>query len=202
MNGSILALTVVAVVNTGLLLAVIVLRPRPSKAVPAPLPPPHPEIAMPQFSAEMREKLEQAAATAFTAAVEQATTRFGQDLSGTSEHLNKLIVNLTTQVVEHELEQYHKGLDDARTQAISGMAGMQQAIEQREQVGQAAIDAELAKRRAFLLERIDRKLGQAVAAYIVDTLGQGVDLGAQRGYLIDSLEAHKAELKKDFSDDV
>ena len=202
MNAYILAITALVTLNTVLIWATLVLRPRTPKAAPPPPPPPHPEPAMPQLSAAAREKLEQAAATTFRATVDQATARFGEDLSGTSERLNKLIANLTTQVVEHELDQYHKSLEAARVQAISGLAAMQQAIVQREQVGQAAIDAELAKRRAFLLERIDRKLGQAVAAYIVDTLGQGADLGAQRGFLIDSLEAHKAELKKDFNDDV
>lgn len=191
-------LVVAALLTANAILLAVVVRhlrtPKPSAAATPP-------ATAPQLSTAERTKLEQVAATAFTAAVEQATNRFGTDLDGTSERLNQLIVRLTTEVVERELEQYRQSLAAARTKALDSLTAMQQAIEQREQSLQSGVDAELTKRRDFLLARLDAKLGEAASAYIVESLGNGADLGAQRSFLIDSLERHKADLKQEFADE-
>ena len=47
-----------------------------------------------------------------------------------------------------------------------------------------------------------KKLAGAVTAFLIDTLGHNVDLGAQTKYLTETLEQHKAELVKELSDDI
>lgn len=156
----------------------------------------------PEISAAERTKLEQLAEQAFQAAVETSTAKFGSDLDETSKRLNQLIMRITTEVVERELEQYRQSLAAARTAALESLSNMQSAIEQRQSDLEHDVDAELAKRRAVLEEKVERKLGEAVAAYIVDSLGQGADLGAQRAFLLENLERHKAELKTSLHEDV
>ena len=74
---------------------------------------------------------------------------------------------------------------------------MQTAVDSKRKDLEADLDAELVKRREALSARIDKKLGAAVAAYIVESLGKGTDLGAQRKFMLESLERHKADLKKE-----
>lgn len=170
--------------------------PPPPPAPPHPAPPPQPEL-----SPEVRERLEQQAAATFGAAIAKATGQFGKDLDETSTRLNGLIVKLTTEIVERELKDYKAGIEAARQSAIESLGKVQTETLERQKSLQHDIETELSQRRQQLLERVDRRLGEAAVAYIVESLGQGADLGAQRTWLLDSLERHKADLKKDLADE-
>jgi hypothetical protein len=146
--------------------------------------------------------LERMAQAAFEQAVTEATGEFKQQVQGSSQRLSDLAVRLTTKVVEEELEVYRTELALARDAAIKSLKEMQVAIEAKQQELEKGIDHEIVERKKHLLERLDAHLGTAVAAYIVESLGQGVDLGAQKSYLFDSLERHKVELRKDLSDEL
>ncbi len=196
MSTSELIIIALLAANT-LLLAMLAVRPHKAKAV-APAPPAAPPT--PQLEPAEMEKLHAQAAAAFEAAVNEATKRFGTDLDGTSKRLNQLIVTLTTDIVERELDQYKQSLAAARKEALDSLAHMQQAVEERQKSLEADVDGALAQRRQYLIEQLDHRLGAAVTAYIVESLGQGADLGAQRSFLLDSLNRHKADLKKDLAD--
>jgi hypothetical protein len=146
--------------------------------------------------------MEQMAKTVFEKAVNEAAGDFKQDVHGSSQRLSDLIVRLTTNVVEEELKVYRTELASARDAALKSLQEMQVAIEDKQKELEQGVGTEMAQRKAHLLERLDTRLGAAVAAYIVESLGQGADLGAQRTYLLESLERHKAELKKDLTDEL
>lgn len=162
-----------------------------------------PQVATPDIphitEAELAE-LKTATEQAYRQAVEQASQSFHSDLTTTSTQLNKLIVNLTTDVVERELEDYRVSLANAREQAIAALRKMESAVEEKQSQLEGDMDAEMVKRRQFLMEQLDQKLGAAVAAYIVESLGIDADLGAQRSYLLANLERHRDELKREIAD--
>lgn len=165
--------------------------PPPSAAAPSPA----------QLPADQLTKLQQDTQAAFKFAVNDAAQKFHEDLAATSKSLNQLTLKLTTEVVERELEDYRTGLADARAQALGSLAEMQKAVVEKQKALETDLDAEIAKRREFLIAKLDSKLGQAVAAYLVESLGQGVDLGAQKTFLLENLERNKEALKKDLSND-
>lgn len=154
---------------------------------------------VPPISPEDIAKLQQATQVEFEKAVKESAKTFHGDLVDTSSRLNKLIVQLTTDVVEREMEAYRQSLTQARSEALEALKQMQTAVEQKQKDLESDVASELAKRQAYLAQRLDAHLGEAVASYIVESLGQGADLGAQRGFLLDSLEKHKAALKKEIS---
>ncbi len=145
--------------------------------------------------------LEQETQAAFKASVEQASEHFNRDIAKTSQTLNELIVKLTTTVVEEELVDYRRSLSEARTVALQSLTGIQKTIKQQQALLQADMEAAIKNRQAELMERLDEKIGTVVANYMVEALGQGVDLGAQRDYLLASLERNKEALKKDIMGD-
>lgn len=152
---------------------------------------------MPRLTEQDLEQLKTQARQAFQTAVDEGATTFHADLQKTSEQLNKLIIRITTDVVEKELEEYRSNLKTARENALNSLQEMQTAVDSKRKDLEADLDSELVKRREALSARIDKKLGAAVAAYIVESLGQGADLGAQRKFMLESLERHKADLKKE-----
>jgi len=183
----------VLLVNTVLIGVLVGRRPKP------PVKPMPEASSAPTLPLEVRERLEQRATAAFETAVEKATAQFGQDLEATSSHLNALIVKLTTDIVERELKEYKKGIEAARQSAIENLGQVQRETLERQKALQNDLEAQVSQRRQQLLERVDQRLGEAAVAYIVESLGQGADLGAQRSWLLESLERHKADLKKDLA---
>jgi uncharacterized protein YbjQ (UPF0145 family) len=157
------------------------------------------KVPTPHITPEELERLRKSTQEVFEKAVNDSAEGFHADLAATSQKLNELITRLTTQVVERELDEYRQGLTAARQQALGSLQEMQTAVQQKQKSLEADVDSELAKRQAFLIERLDQRLGAAVAAYIVESLGQGADLGAQRTFLLENLERHKEELKKEVS---
>ena len=196
--------SILVVVSTVILVTILVRSNRRLAATipPPPEPAPHP-TAPPalQLSPTTQEHLQQQAAATFEAAIAKATGQFGKDLDATSSRLNALIVKLTTDIVERELKDYKEGIEAARTSALESLGALQAETIERQKSLQRDIETEVAARRKQLLERVDQRLGEAAVAYIVESLGQGADLGAQRGWLLDSLERHKADLKKDLADE-
>lgn len=154
-------------------------------------------VDLPRLTEQDLEQLKTQARQAFQTAVDEGATTFHADLQQTSEQLNKLIIRITTDVVEKELEEYRSNLKTARENALNSLQEMQTAVDSKRKDLEADLDTELVKRRDALSARIDKKLGTAVAAYIVESLGQGADLGAQRKFMLESLERHKADLKKE-----
>ncbi len=52
-----------------------------------------------------------------------------------------------------------------------------------------------------LTQQIDTRLGDAVASFLLETLGHNVDLGAQTAYLTSLLEEHKADFQREVTDE-
>ncbi len=169
---------------------------RDKSAHPLDVPPP---TSPAQLPSDQLAKLQQDTQAAFKFAVNDAAQQFHNDLSVTSKSLNQLTLKLTTSVVERELEEYRQGLAAARAQALGSLAEMQRAVVEKQKALETDLDAEVVKRREYLIAQLDAKLGQAVAAYLVESLGQGADLGAQKTFLLENLERNKAALKKDLS---
>ncbi len=194
---------VVGGVLVGAILLALMLSRRPTEVVEqdkaeavqqqAPLP------EIPHITEAELARLQTSTQEAYRQAVAAAAKGFHQDLATTSTQLNKLIVNLTTDVVERELEDYRVSLANAREQAIAALRKMESTVEQKQTELEGDMDAEMVKRRQYLMDQLDKKLGAAVAAYIVESLGIDADLGAQRSYLLANLERHRDELKREIT---
>jgi hypothetical protein len=99
--------------------------------------------------------------------------------------------------LERSLQELQASIDASLQQRQALFA---QKIGEREAALDTALDAQLAKERDMLLQQIDTKLGDAVASFLLNTLGTNVDLGAQTPYLLQLLETHKDEFKREVGD--
>lgn len=157
----------------------------------------HASSVSPKLPKETVAKLEEQAEAAFKTSLDQASLHFNNEIEKTSQTLNQLIVRLTTSVVEEELVEYRKSLAEARTVALQSLSTMQKEIKQQQAVLEADMQEAIKNRQTALVETLEQNIGVIATNYIVEALGQGVDLGAQREYLLSSLERNKNILKKD-----
>lgn len=146
-------------------------------------------------AAELEAKLK----AAYEAKIAEATQTFGTDLTATSARLSEQVSRLTTSVIEEELDAYHKTLEGVRQAATEAMEQIHTAVEQQRGSLQKSMEADLAGERERLAAQFDTKLGDVISSYIAESLGGGVDLGAQMQYIVATLEAHKADIKKDLT---
>lgn len=158
----------------------------------ASLQPPVVKVSQPT-AAQLEAKL----TAAYEAKITEATATFGTDLQATSTKLSEQVSRLTTTVIEEELEAYQKTLEQVRQVATQAMEQIHQAVEHQRVELRQGMEAELAEEKKHLAAKFDAKMGDVVSSYISESLGSGVDLGAQMQFILTSLEAHKDEIRKD-----
>jgi hypothetical protein len=151
----------------------------------------------PPTAADLEAKLK----AAYEGKIVAATATFGTDLEATSKRLSEQVSRLTTTVIEEELEAYQKTLEQVRASAVQAMDQIHQAVEHQRVELRQGMEADLAKEKQALADKFDAKLGDVVASYISESLGSGVDIGAQMQFILTSLEAHKDDIRKDLLGD-
>jgi hypothetical protein len=142
-------------------------------------------------------ELEAKLKAAYEAKIVEAVATFGTDLQGTSKRLSEQVSRLTTTVIEEELDAYQKTLEEVRKVATQAMEQIHEAVEHQRVELRQGMEAELASEKKLLADKFDAKMGDVVASYISESLGSGVDLGAQMQFILSSLEAHKEDIRKD-----
>ncbi len=123
-----------------------------------------------------------------------------------AEYANKQ-AQLEAELNKHQAELEAK-LKERETQLATKQAELEQALTQRAQAHaakraeiEAKLEQEMQARREQFAAQLDTKLSDAVIAFLTQTLGTNVDLGAQTQYLREQLEAHKAELVQEMKDE-
>jgi len=142
-----------------------------------------------------------AAQEQFQTAVNASAGHLQKDLDYTGDQVNKLVLRLATEIVSRELERYHMGLTRLHDQATAEMRAISQEISQHKEELKAQLDQEIKAEKLNLIKQIDGKLADAVASFLLETLGHNADLGSQAPYLITTLEEHKADFKREVADD-
>jgi len=153
----------------------------------------HPVAISQPTAAELEAKLK----AAYEAKITEATATFGTDLQATSKRLSEQVSRLTTTVIEEELEAYQKTLEEVRQVATKAMEQIHEAVEHQRVELRQGMEAELANEKKLLADKFDAKIGDVVSSYISESLGSGVDLGAQMQFILTSLESHKEDIRKD-----
>lgn len=148
--------------------------------------------------AELQSKL----SAAYEREIAKSAETFSADLRGTSAKLSEQVTRLTTKVIEEELEAYQKTLEEVRQVAVNAMNQIREAVEHQRIELRQGMEKELATERQHLADKFDAKMGDIIASYISESLGSGVDLGAQMQFILTSLESHKSEIRKDLLDGI
>ncbi len=95
---------------------------------------------------------------------------------------------------EIKLSQHQAELDDQLVESQKKHAEKQAQLEEK-------LEQEMAAKREAFARQLDTKVGDTIAAFLTETLGHNVDLGAQTAYLTGVLEDNKDELIRSIRDD-
>lgn len=115
---------------------------------------------------------------------------------------------LEAKLTEHQtqleaiLKEREETLAEHQSRLDQEITDRQEQYQRRQADLDARLEQDMEKKRQFLTSQLDTKLSDSVTTFLVETLGQHVDLGAQATYLTTLLEEHKAELIKGVNDEL
>jgi hypothetical protein len=125
-----------------------------------------------------------------------------------AERLQKSLNNSVDQVAANineslgtdlraEFEKYQVSLSALRDQTVGEFTKIQQELDHRKLELMEHLEREVAEERARRVDAFNARLGDVVSSYLTESLGNQVDLGAQTTYIVQVLEEHKEDIKRD-----
>jgi hypothetical protein len=160
-----------------------------------------------RLPSEVKEHLLEASEVKFQTIINHSSAELEYDLKTTAAKLNSRLDKLGSEIVGEEMKRYRMDLEQLRKQTEANIEGAQKDIsahqadlkarvDARRAELEAAMNAEITAEKEVLIKLANAKLADAVASFLIETLGHNVDLGTQTAYLTAMLEEHKDEIIK------
>lgn len=138
---------------------------------------------------EAQASLQQAAHEA----AQQLRTSMNTAIGKVAEHVDEM----TNTTLSQEFEKYQVSLQALREQSITEFSKMQNELDLLKvdliNKLEKQAQAELGRR----VEQFNGRLNDVVSSYLAESLGNNVDLGAQTVHILQTLQQHKEEIKRD-----
>lgn len=133
----------------------------------------------------------------FDQVIHDATKRLKQSLNQTLSKVEQEVNNELTGAATEEFANYRKSVTALTKQNNDQLASLQKDFDTWRQSFSVQLEQTMAQERARTAEELDRRINDVVSSYLLEALGSNVDLGAQAPYIMQALDAHKEDIKKD-----
>lgn len=151
------------------------------------------------FDDAFREELRNRGRLHFEKIIGENAMFLQQDLRLTTSQLNEYMKTEITRKLQEEFTKYEESIMDAKQMAVDSIEKTNAAIdEQRRLLGEQLI-AQVADEKARLLLKFEVDMARVVNHYVLDAIGNQIDLSDQLGYIISELEANKKQILKDIA---
>ena len=127
----------------------------------------------------------------------EASQRFKKSLENNVDQLSVKISDMATNSLSGEFEKYQISLQALRDQSIQEFSKLQKELDDRRTQLTEHLDKVIQTEGEKRLTALDTRMNDVISSYLIESLGSQVDLGAQSAYIFETLEKHKAEIKKD-----
>jgi len=149
------------------------------------------------FNDDFREELRNRARLHFEKIIGENAMFLQQDLRLTTSQLNEYMKTEITKTLETEFGKYEESIEDAKQLAINSIAKTQSAIEEERQVLHVNLEKEFEAERERLIKRFEEHMAEIVNHYVLDAVGNEIDLSDQLEYILSEMEANKAMMVED-----
>jgi MFS superfamily sulfate permease-like transporter len=151
------------------------------------------------FDDEFREELRNRGRLHFEKIIGENAMFLQQDLRLTTSQLNEYMKTEITRKLKEEFTKYEESIMDAKQLAVDSIEKTNAAVEdQRKQLGEELLK-QVAEEKAHLISRFETDMARIVNHYVLEAIGDQIDLSDQLGYIISELEANKKEILKDIA---
>ncbi len=149
------------------------------------------------FNDKFREELRNRGLLHFEKIIGENAMFLQQDLRLTTSQLNDYMKNEITKKLREEFDKYEQSIMDAKQLAIESIQKTNTAIdEQREQMS-TQIETEMAGEKQQVIDRFEKNMADIINHYVLEAIGNQIDLNDQLEYILGELEANKKAIVED-----
>lgn len=152
------------------------------------------------FNDEFREELRNRGRLHFEKIIGENAMFLQQDLRLTTSQLNDFMKTEVTHVLKEEFAKYEESINDAKQLAIDSIQKTQETIEQQRELLSAQLNEQMAAERSRTLERFETRMADVVNHYVLEAVGDQIDLSEQLDFIMNQLEANKEAIMHDIKD--
>lgn len=151
------------------------------------------------FNDAFREELRNRGRLHFEKIIGENAMFLQQDLRLTTSQLNEYMKTEITRKLKEEFAKYEEAIMDAKQIAIDSIEKTNTAIDdQRKMLGEQ-MAVQVAEEKAHLINKFETDMARVVNHYVLEAIGDQIDLSDQLSYIIGELEANKKEIMKDIA---
>ncbi len=149
------------------------------------------------FNDEFREELRNRGRLHFEKIIAENAMFLQQDLRLTTSQLNEFMKQEITRTLQEEFNKYEQSIADAKQLAIDSIEKTRSAIEEERAMLHANLEKEFQAERESLIKRFEDNMAEIINHYVLDAVGNEIDLNDQLEYILGELQANKAVIVED-----
>jgi hypothetical protein len=152
------------------------------------------------FNTDFREELKNRGRLHFEKIISENAMFLQQDLQLTTASLNDYMKKEITHKLQEEFKKYEQSITDAKDLAIDSINKTQAAIEEQGQILSKEVKDQLEKDKNRLIKNFEANMAQIINHYVLDALGNQIDLNDQLDFILSNLEENKKAIVEDIND--
>lgn len=149
------------------------------------------------FNDKFREELRNRGLLHFEKIIGDNAMFLQQDLRLTTSQLNDYMKTEITRKLQEEFEKYERSITDAKQLAIESIQKTNTAIDEQRKVMSEQLQAEIAAAKKQIMTRFESNMADVVNHYVLEAIGNQIDLNDQLEYILANLEANKKAIIED-----
>jgi hypothetical protein len=149
------------------------------------------------FNQDFREELRNRGRLHFEKIIGENAMFLQQDLRLTTSQLNEYMKTEITTKLTEEFDKYEQSIMDAKQLAVESIQKTNVAIDEQRAVLSQQVEQEIMTEKQQLLERFENRMADVVNHYVIEAIGNQIDLNDQLEYILTELESNKQAIIQD-----
>lgn len=149
------------------------------------------------FNDEFREELRNRGRLHFEKVIGENAMFLQQDLRLTTSQLNEYMKGEITRKLQEEFKKYEQSIMDAKQLAVDSIQKTNTAIDEQRQLMNQKIQEQITIKEQNLIEYFDKNTAKIINHYLLQTIGDKIDLNDQMDLIISTMEANKKDILED-----
>lgn len=149
------------------------------------------------FDEEFREELRNRGRLHFEKIIGENAMFLQQDLRLTTSQLNEYMKTEIKRTLQSEFSKYEESITTAKDLALESIEKTQNVIEQQRLVLEKQMTDEAAAEKQRMLDSFEKNMADIVNHYILEAIGNEIDLTVQLDYIFGYLEENKEAIMED-----
>lgn len=149
------------------------------------------------FNKEFREELRNRGRLHFEKILGENAMFLQQDLRLTTAQLNDHMKSEINRELTEAFKNYQEAITDAKQSAVESIEKTKTAIDEQRQTLTAELEKQLRDEKQQRLEQFDKRMAEIVNHYVLEAIGDQIDLSDQLEYIMGELEANKQAILED-----